>query len=158
MLPPPSSSFPASLYFLPSFQSLLIESVWWKHEDQSYRETPKQSFSTLNRVKSILLKWKWGTTREWTAGAPEVGDKRQRAKEKKGWGCYKSKNMFQPVETASSANWLESSNPSHVLFLSPVLPQDHKRKMLINWRLQIESNLSKEHRTIKIICLSRTQS
>ena len=40
----------------------------------------------------------------------------------RGLGCYKSKNMFQPVETALSANWPESSNPPHVLLLlSPLL-------------------------------------
>lgn len=86
----------SSRYFLPPFQSpvLLIESVWWKYEDQSYREMPKQSFSTLNAVKSILLKWKWGTTRAWTAGAPEVGDKMQRVREDTGWAVTNPKTCF----------------------------------------------------------------
>lgn len=154
--PPPTSSH----YFFPSFQSPLIESVWWRYEDQSYRETPKQSFSTLSRVKSILPKWKWGTTREWTAGAPEVGNKRHRAREERGRGCYKPRNMFQPVETALSAHWPHSSPPPTHTHTRPPSPSclPPALKMLINRPLQIESNLSKEHRMIKLICPSREQS
>lgn len=35
--------------------------------------------------------------------------KRQRSRRSGVGGCYKSKNMFQPVETAMSANWPDSN-------------------------------------------------
>lgn len=57
-----------------------------------------------------------------------VRQKGNRAREEKGWGYYKCKNMFQPVETALSANWPESNNP-RVLFLSPVLPWPTKENV-----------------------------
>lgn len=47
----------------------------------------------------------------------------------KGLGCYKSKNMFQPVETALSAHWPESNHPTHTLLLSPLLPQPTKENV-----------------------------
>lgn len=49
--------------------------------------------------------------------------------EGKGSGCYKSKNMFQPVETALSANWPDSNHPPHVLLLSPLLPWPTKENV-----------------------------
>lgn len=151
---------PAPLfYFLPSFQSqlLMTKSVWWKYEDRSYREMPKQSFSTMNRVKSILLKRKWGTTREWTAGAPEVCDKKATGRGRRRVGAItNAKTCFNLLKLPCQQTGLNPITPaSSFSLLSSPGPQ---RKMLINWRLQIETNLSKEHRTIKLICLSLAQA
>lgn len=57
----------------------------------------------------------------------DVGNKRQRARERKGWSCQRSKSVFQPVETAYSANGPESNNL--YVFLSCTGPP---RIMLIN--------------------------
>lgn len=52
-----SKHFPILSLFSPIFP-VTRDSMIKKNEDHSYREMPKQSFSSLNRVKSILLKWK----------------------------------------------------------------------------------------------------
>lgn len=77
------------------------------------QEMPQQIFSTLNWVKLIWLKWKWDTTKDWTARVQEVADQRRRAGIKeRGW--EDSKTCFNLLEWLCQQTGLIPNTTSHL--------------------------------------------
>lgn len=116
---PPASS---SLYFLPVFPVAAADSLY--DENMKIRVTGKRQskaflpeHSEINPAEMEMRHNERMNSRSTRGGRQKAGG----WGEEEGLGCYKSKNMFQPVETALSANWPESNNPPspvHVLSLS----------------------------------------